>query len=127
MDLKAESALARVDQFKRDRWPYVIGHLGATAALITIAWPIAAPTALLWFGVAHLLATFILALAFFVPFRREGVKQIPLLTYFGAIVANATLSSALLFDLEAARYANFALTVGSVLFAGAAGSFVTLP
>ena len=47
-------------------------------------------------------------------------------TYIGAAVVNLTLSSALLFDLTAARELTFTLAVGIVLFAGAAGSFVTL-
>ena len=38
MDLEAESRRAKVEQFKRDRWPYTIGHVGATVSVIAIAW-----------------------------------------------------------------------------------------
>ena len=126
MDHAAESERARLDQFKRDRLPYVIGHGLATIALITIAWPVADHSALLWFGLAHHIANWVVALTFYFPLRSTQVKQIPLWTYVGVIVVNATLSSALLFDLDAARDLSFTLVVGVVLFSGAAGSFVTL-
>ena len=126
MDHASESARARLDQFKRDRLPYVIGHGLATIALITIAWPVADHSALLWFGLAHHIANWVVALTFYFPLRSTQVKQIPLWTYVGVIVVNATLSSALLFDLDAARDLSFTLVVGVVLFSGAAGSFVTL-
>jgi len=126
MDHASESARARLEQFKRDRLPYVIGHGLATIALIAIAWPVADHSALLWFGLAHHIANWVLALTFYLPLRSKNVKQIPLWTYVGVIVVNATLSSALLFDLDAGRDLSFTLVVGAVLFAGAAGSFVTL-
>jgi len=126
MDHQAESMRAQVEQFKRDRWPYVIGHVGATAALITIAWTVADHQGLFWFGVAHHVATWVLALAFYLPLRGPSTNRIPSATYLGAVVANVTLSSALLFDLTAAQDLTYVLVVGVVLFAGAAGSFVTL-
>ncbi len=126
MNHAEEIARAQVEQFKRDRWPYTIGHVGATAALIGIAWSAADLSGLIWFGVVHHLATWFLALSVYLPLRSKNVNRIPLWTYAGAIVANATLSMALLFDLVAAQEMPFVLTVGVVLFAGAAGSFVTL-
>lgn len=126
MDLEAESRRAKVEQFKRDRWPYTIGHVGATVSVIAIAWTTADHNSLLWFGVFHHLATWLLALTFYLPLRVKDVERLPLSTYMGVIVANATLSSALLFDLAAAGDLTFTLTIAAVLFAGAAGSFVTL-
>ena len=82
---------------------------------------------LLWFGVVHHFATWILALSFYLPFRNKRVSRIPLWTYFGLVAANATLSLALLFTPNgAAPELSYILTVVAVLFAGAAGSFVTL-
>ena len=43
MDLEAESRRANIEQFKRDRWPYTIGHVGATVSVIAIAWTTADP------------------------------------------------------------------------------------
>ena len=126
MDHEAESTRLRLEQFKRDRWPYAIGHVGATAALVGIAWTNADHSRLLCFAAVHHLATWILALTVFLPFRSKQVNRLPLWTYFGVVIANATLSSALLFDLSAARDLTFVLAAGAVLFAGAAGSFVTL-
>ncbi len=126
MHQKSEFTLAQVEQFKRDRWPYVIGHVGATAAVVGVSWPVADHQALLWFAVIHHISTWILAFTFFLPFRSGPQAEIPLSTYIGTAVCNATLSSALLFDLTAARNLDFTLAVGIVLFAGAAGSFVTL-
>ena len=126
MDHKTESTRAQLEQFRRDRWPYAIGHVGATAALVGIAWTVADHNGLIWFAVAHHIATWVLALTLFLPIRSKSVKGIPLWTYVGVIVVNATLSSALLFDLSSARDLTFVLAVGVVLFAGAAGSFVTL-
>lgn len=126
MDLKAEFKQAQLEQFKRDRWPYAIGHVGATAALVGIAWPVADHSSLLCFAVVHHLATWFLALTLYLPLRRSNVKQVPLWTFIGVAVVNATLSSALLFDLSAAGDLTYTLVVGVVLFAGAAGSFVTL-
>ena len=126
MDYDVEFARSQLNQFKRDRWLYAIGHVGATAALITIAWTVADHSGLLWFGIVHHLANWVLALCFFLPLRSENVNRIPLWTYVGAVVGNATLGSALLFDVTAARELTYTLVVGSVLFAGAAGSFVTL-
>lgn len=126
MQQKAELTLAQVEQFKRDRWPYVIGHVGATAAVVGVSWPTADHSALLWFAVVHHISTWILAFTFFGPFRSGSPSQIPLSTYVGTVVCNATLSSALLFDLTSARNLDFTLAVGITLFAGAAGSFVTL-
>ena len=55
------------------------------------------------------------------------MSRIPLWTYFGLVAANATLSLALLFTPNgAAPELTYILTVVAVLFAGAAGSFVTL-
>ena len=55
------------------------------------------------------------------------MNRIPLLTYVGLVVANATLSLALLFTPNGAvPELSFILTVAAVLFSGAAGSFVTL-
>ncbi len=126
MDQVAESTRAQLAQFKRDRWPYAIGHVGATLALICIGWSVADHNGLLWFGLVHHFATWILALSIYLPFRNQSLKQIPIWTYVGVAVVNATLSSALLFDPVAARDLTFTLIVGTVLFAGAAGSFVTL-
>ncbi len=127
MDRETEFARAQVDRFKRDRLPYVVGHVLATGALIGIAWACADHGSLLWFGVVHHFATWILALSFYLPFRNKHVSRIPLWTYFGLIVANATLSLALLFTPEgAAPELSYVLTVVAVLFSGAAGSFVTL-
>lgn len=126
MDLQAESSLAMLKQFKRDRWPYAIGHVGATLALVCIAWSVADHSALLWFGLVHHVASWIAALTLYLPLRGENTKRIPFWTYFGVVLVNATLSSALLFDLTAAQDLTFVLVVGVVLFAGAAGSFVTL-
>ena len=67
MDLEAESRRAKVEQFKRDRWPYIIGHVGATVSVIAIAWTTADHNSLLWFGVFHHLATWLLALTFYLP------------------------------------------------------------
>jgi len=72
MDRESESARAQVEQFKRDRWPYIIGHVGATLALIGVAWTSADHNGLLLFGVVHHLATWILALGFFLPLRSKG-------------------------------------------------------
>ena len=75
----------------------------------------------------HHFATWILALSFYLPFRNRRVNRIPLLTYVGLVVANATLSLALLFTPNGAvPELSFILTVAAVLFSGAAGSFVTL-
>lgn len=126
MDFASESARAQLEQFKRDRPPYIIGHGLATIAMIGVAWPIADHNALMWFGLAHHIATWVLALTFYLPFRSAHVNRIPLWTYFGVILASGTLSSALLFDLDAGRDLSFTLLVGMVLFSGAAGSFVTL-
>ena len=126
MHQQSELTLAQVEQFKRDRFPYVFGHLGATAAVVGIAWPTADHQALLWFAIVHHISTWILAFTFFRPFRSGPQSQIPLSTYVGTVICNATLSSALLFDLTAARELDFTLAAGAVLFAGAAGSFVTL-
>ena len=126
MDFETETARAQLSQVKRDRWFYTIGHVGATAAVIGIAISVVDSNRLAWFGIAHLLATCILALGFYFPLRSERVKQIPLWTYVGVIVANGVLGSALLFDLAAARDLTFTLTVGIVLFAGVAGSFIML-
>ena len=126
MDLETEYKRAQVEQFKRDRWPYTIGHVGATASVIAIGWSTTEQNSLLWFGVFHHLATWFLALTVYLPLRSKDVEQLPLWTYMGVIVANAALSSALLFDLAAAGDLTFSLIVGAVLFAGAAGSFVTL-
>ena len=125
MDNDAESTHA-VDQFKLDRWPYAIGHFGATLAIVAVAWPVADHNRLLWFGLAHHLATWVLALSFYLPLRSGNEKRIPLWTYVGLAIVNATLSSALLFDPAAAHELTFTLVIGVVLFAGAAGSFVTL-
>ena len=38
MDRETELARAQVDRFKRDRLPYVVGHVLATVSLIGIAW-----------------------------------------------------------------------------------------
>ena len=57
MDFEAESRRAQIEQFKRDRGPYVIGHVGATVFLIAIAWTTADHNSLLWFGVFHHIAT----------------------------------------------------------------------
>jgi len=119
-------ASAQVDRFKHDRLPYVIGHGLATVSVVGIAWAVVDHNSLLWFGVVHHIATWILAFSFYLPFRNKRVNRIPLWTYFGVIVANATLSLALLFDSEGARELSYILTVAAVLFAGAAGSFVTL-
>jgi len=102
MDYEAESARAQLDQFKRDRWPYAIGHVGATAALVGIAWPVADHSSLLWFAVVHHLANWFLAITLYFPLRSKGVKRLPLWTFIGVVIVNATLSSALLFDLTAA-------------------------
>ena len=127
MDRETELARAQVDRFKRDRLPYVVGHVLATVSLIGIAWACADHGSLLWFGVVHHFATWILALSFYLPFRNKRVSRIPLWTYFGLVAANATLSLALLFTPNgAAPELNYILTVVAVLFAGAAGSFVTL-
>ena len=126
MHQKSELTRVQLEQFKRDRWPYVIGHLGATAAVVGVAWPTADHGALVWFALAHHISTWILAFTFFAPFRSGTQSKIPLSTYAGTAVCNATLSSALLFDLTAAHNLDFTLTVGTTLFAGAAGSFVTL-
>ena len=126
MNYETEFARAQVERFKKDRLPYVVGHVLATVSLIGIAWAVADHGALFWFGGVHHLATWLLALSFYLPLRGERVTRIPLWTYVGVVVANATLSSALLFDLEGARDLRYILTVGAVLFAGAAGSFVTL-
>ena len=126
MDLEAESRRANVEQFKRDRWPYTIGHVGATVSVIAIGWTTADQNSLLWFGVFHHLATWFLALTVYLPLRSKDVERLPLWTYTGVIVANAALSSALLFDLSAAGDLTFTATIAAVLFAGAAGSFVTL-
>lgn len=126
MDREIEYARAQVDRFKRDRLPYVIGHVLATVSLVGIAWAVVDHSSLLWFGVVHHLATWILALSFYLPFRNKRVSQIPLSTYCGVVVANTTLSLALLFDPVGARELTYILTVVAVLFAGAAGSFVTL-
>jgi len=116
----------RVEQFKRDRWLYVGGHVGATLAVVAVAWTVADQTNLLWFAAIHHIATWFLAYAFFFPFRSGDVTKIPPLAFAGAIVVNGTLSAAVLFDLEAAQNLDFTLAVGIVLLAGAAGSFVTL-
>jgi len=126
MDREIDYARAQVERFKRDRLPYVIGHVLATVSLVGIAWTFVDHTSLLWFGAVHHLATWILALSVYLPFRNKDVSQIPLSTYFGVVVANTTLSLALLFDMESARELSYMLTVAAVLFAGAAGSFVTL-
>ena len=127
MDRETELARAQVNRFKRDRLPYVVGHVLATVSLIGIAWACADHSSLLWFGVVHHLATWILAISFYLPFRNKRVSRIPLWTYFGLVVANATLSLAMLFTPEgAAPELSYVLTVAAVLFAGAAGSFVTL-
>ena len=126
VDIDAEFERARIDQFRFDRWPHAIGHVGATAAVIAIAWTSADHGRLLWFGIAHHLATWVLAVSFFLPLRSKQIRRLPLATYLGVIVGNATLSSALLFDLNAATELTFVLAVAVVLFAGAAGSFVTL-
>ena len=128
MDIKSESMSAHIAQLKRDRWPYVIGHIGATLAVIGVAWAVADHTKLLWFGVAHLLSTWLLAAGLYFPLRAEqnNLNRIPLRTYLGVVICNATLGSALLFDLSAANEPTFTLTVGIVLFAGIAGSFITL-
>ena len=127
MDRETEFARAQVDRFKRDRLPYVVGHVLATISLIGIAWACADHGSLLWFGVVHHFATWILALSFYLPFRNRRVNRIPLLTYVGLVVANATLSLALLFTPNGAvPELSFILTVAAVLFSGAAGSFVTL-
>ena len=127
MDRETELARAQVDRFKRDRLPYVVGHVLATVSLIGIAWACADHGSLLWFGVVHHFATWILALSFYLPFRNRRVNRIPLLTYVGLVVANATLSLALLFTPNGAvPELSFILTVAAVLFSGAAGSFVTL-
>ena len=126
MHQKTELTRAQVEQFKRDRWPYVIGHVGATVSVVAVSWPTADHRALLWFALVHHLATWILGFTFFLPFRSGTQKRIPLLTYAGTALCNATLSSALLFDLTSARNLDFTLAVGCTLFAGAAGSFVTL-
>ena len=126
MDFETESKRARIKQFKQDRWPYVIGHFGASAAVIGIAWSVADHGGLFWFAVTHHIASWIIALSLFLPLRRKDITQLPLWTYVGVVIGNATLSSALLFDLTAAQELPFTLTVGVVLFAGAAGSFVTL-
>lgn len=126
MDREIEYSRAQVDRFKRDRLPYVIGHVLATVSLVGIAWAVADHSSLLWFGAVHHLATWILAFSFYLPLRNNRVSRIPLWTYFGVVVANATLSLALLFDPEGARAMSYILTVVAVLFAGAAGSFVTL-
>ena len=126
MDHKEESLRAQVEQFKRDRWPYVIGHVGATAAVIGLAWSTADHWGLFWFAVVHHLATWFLALTFYLPLRSKDVTRLPLWTYVGAVLVNVALSSALLFDLVAARELTYVLIVGVVLFSGAAGSFVTL-
>ena len=123
---ETEFARAQVVRFKKDRFPYVFGHFLATVSLIAIAWAVADHGALLWFGIAHHIATWVLGLSFYLPFRCERINRIPLWTYFGVVVANVTLSSALLFDLEGARDLQYITVVASVLFAGAAGSFVTL-
>ena len=118
---------AQVDRFKRDRLPYVVGHVLATVSLIGIAWACADHGSLLWFGVVHHITTWILALSFYLPFRNKRLSRIPLWTYFGVVVANATLSLALLFTPEGAvPELSYVLTVAAVLFAGGAGSFVTL-
>ena len=126
MDFEAESRRAQIEQFKRDRGPYVIGHVGATVFLIAIAWTTADHNSLLWFGVFHHIATWFLALTFYLPLRSKNIERLPLWTYAGTVVANASLSSALLFDLEAAGGLTFTLIVAAVLFAGAAGTFVTM-
>ena len=74
----------------------------------------------------HHLATWVLALAVYFPLRSKDLKRLPLWTYVGVVVVNATLSSALLFDWVAARDLTYTLVVGVVLFSGSAGSFVTL-
>lgn len=126
MHQQSELALVQVNEFKRDRWPYVIGHVGATLAVVGVSWPTADHGALLWFAVVHHISTWILAFTFFGPFRSGSRTQIPVSTYVGTAISNATLSTALLFDQTAARNLDFTLAVGIVLFAGAAGSFVTL-
>jgi len=126
MDHEEEYAHAELVQFKRDRWLYATGHLGATASLICLAWTVADHKALLWFGVVHHVATWVLVLSIYLPLKSEQVTRIPLWTYLGVALVNATLSSALLLDLNAARDLTFTLVVGIILFAGAAGSFVTL-
>ena len=129
MDRETEFARAQVqvDRFKRDRLPYVVGHVLATGSLIGIAWACADHGSLLCFGIVHHVATWILALSFYLPLRNKRVSQIPLWTYFGLVVANATLSLALLFTPDGtAPELSYVLTVAAVLFAGAAGSFVTL-
>ena len=127
MDRETEFARAQVDRFKRDRLPYVVGHVLATVSLIGIAWASADHGSLLRFGVAHHFATWVLALSFYLPFRNKRVSRIPLWTYFGLVVANATLSLALLFTPKGtAPELSYLLTVAAVLFSGAAGSFVTL-
>ena len=126
MEREIEYQRAQVERFKRDRMPYVVGHVMATLSLIGIAWSVADHRSLLWFGVVHHAATWVLALSFYLPLRNQHVSRIPLWTYFGVVVANATLSLALLFAPESAGELSYILTVAAVLFAGAAGSFVTL-
>jgi len=48
MDFETESKRARIKQFKQDRWPYVIGHFGASGAVIGIAWSVADHGGLFW-------------------------------------------------------------------------------
>ena len=126
MDFETEATRAHIAQVKRDRWPYTIGHVLATVAVVSVAWNSADHAGLIRYGIVHLLATGVLALGFYLPLRSEPGRGLPLSTYAGVVLANATLGSALLFDLVAARDLAFTLTVGLALFAGVAGSFVTL-
>ena len=113
--------------FERSRWKLVAAAAICSPIIVAVTWPLSDHSRMLWFLAIHQIAVMAMALTFALPIGSSTrPRTLPPLATTGLVVSQLLLSSALFFDSDAARNADFAFGVGLVLFAFAAGTVAVL-